>query len=409
MEHEAMRSGKLVIAEGGGPTAVINQSLAGAVLEARLFPQIGRIYGARYGVRGIVNEDFVDLSAETRANLEAVAATPSSALGSTRDKPDLAYCRNILASLKAHGVAWFLYIGGNDTAETVRIVSEEAAKAGYDLRCVHVPKTIDNDLMESDHAPGFPSAARFVAQAFMGADLDNRSLPGVYVAVVMGRNAGFLTAASAAARTVEGDGPHLIYLPERIFDKSRFLSEVKTVHDRFGRCVIALSEGIHDADGTPLSVTLAGKAEKDAHGNVQLSGTGALADLLGEAIKSELGIKRVRVDTFGYLQRSFAGCTSDLDRREAREVGEFAVKQAVSGTGNGSVAIRRTGDYAVDYVLVNLDTVAGKTKVMADGFIAPSGSDVTPAFREYLRPLLGNGLPQPARLRGGTIVKVLKR
>ena len=404
-----MRSGKLVIAEGGGPTAVINQSLAGAVLEARRFPQIERIYGARYGVRGIVDEDFVDLSAETRANLEAVAATPSSALGSTRDRPDLAYCRNILASLKAHGAAWFLYIGGNDTAETVRIVSEEVAKEGYDLRSIHVPKTIDNDLMESDHAPGFPSAARFVVQAFMGADLDNRSLPGVYVAVVMGREAGFLTAASSAARTVEGDGPHLIYLPERSFDEAKFLSEVKSVHDSLGRCVIALSEGIHDQDGTPLAVKLAGMVEKDAHGNVQLSGTGALADLLCERIKSRLGIKRVRGDTFGYLQRSFAGCASDVDRREAREVGEFAVKQAIWGPGDGSVAIRRIGDYAADYALVRLAEVAGKTKVMPDAFIAPSGSDVTPAFQEYLRPLLGSGLPQPARLRGSAIAKVLKR
>ena len=404
-----MRSGKLVIAEGGGPTAVINQALAGAVLEARLFPQIERIYGARYGVRGIVDEDFVDLSAETRANLEAIAATPSSALGSTRDKPDLAYCRNILASLKAHGAAWFLYIGGNDTADTVRIVSEEAATEGYDLRSIHVPKTIDNDLMENDHAPGFPSVARFVVQAFMGADLDNRSLPGVYVAVVMGRQAGFLTAASAAARRVEGDGPHLIYLPERIFDEAKFLSEVKSVLDSLGRCVIALSEGIHGPDGIPLSVKLAQMVEKDAHGNVQLSGTGALADLLCEEIKSKLGIKRVRGDTFGYLQRSFAGCASEVDRREAREVGEFAVKQAIWGAGDGSVAIRRIGDYAVDYALVNLAEVAGKTKVMADAFIAPSGSDVTPAFQRYLRPLLGSGLPQPARLRGSAIAKVLKR
>src|SRR5271163_804135 len=257
MKREPMRSGKLVIAEGGGPTAVINQSLVGAVLEARLFPQIERVYGARYGVRGIVNEDFCRLSAETPANLEAVAATPSSALGSTRDKPDLAYCRNILASLKAHDLSWFLYIGGNDTAETVRIVSEEAAKERYDLRSIHIPKTIDNDLMENDHAPGFPSAVRFVAQAFMGADLDNRSLPGVYLAVVMGRNAGFLTAASSAARTVEGDGPHLIYLPERTFDQAKFLSEVKSVHERIGRCVIAVSEGIHDANGLPLSIKLA--------------------------------------------------------------------------------------------------------------------------------------------------------
>jgi 6-phosphofructokinase len=404
-----MRSGKLVIAEGGGPTAVINQSLVGAVLEARLFPQIERIYGARYGVRGIVNEDFVDLSAETRANLEAVAAIPSSALGSTRDKPDLAYCRNILASLKAHDVSCFLYIGGNDTAETVRIVSEEAAKERYDLRSIHIPKTIDNDLMESDHAPGFPSAARFVAQAFMGADLDNRSLPGVYVAVVMGRNAGFLTAASSVARTVEGDGPHLVYLPERVFDQAKFLSAVKSIHDRLGRCVIAVSEGIHDADGTPLAVKLAKTAEKDAYGNVQLSGTGALAELLCAEIKSKLGIKRVRGDTFGYLQRSFAGCTSDVDRREAREVGEFAVKQAIWGKGDGSVAIRRIGDYAVDYVVVKLAKVAGETKVMPDAFIAPSGSDVTPAFKDYLRPLLGSDLPLPARLRGGNIAKMLKR
>ena len=404
-----MRSGKLVIAQGGGPTAVINQSLVGAVLEARLFPQIERIYGARYGVRGIVDEDFVDLSVESRANLEAVAATPSSALGSTRDKPDLAYCRNIFASLKSHGASWFLYIGGNDSADTVRIVSEEAAKESYNLRSIHIPKTIDNDLVENDHAPGFPSAARFVAQAFMGADLDNRSLPGVYVAVVMGRHSGFLTAASAAARTVEGDGPHLIYLPERTFDEAKFLSEVKTVHDKLGRCVVAISEGIHDTDGTPLSVKLARTMETDAHGNVQLSGTGALADLLCGKIKSKLGLKRVRGDTFGYLQRSFAGCASDVDRREAREVGEFAVKQAIWGAVDGSVAIRRIGDYAIDYALVELAKVGGKTKVMPDEFIARWGSDVTPAFLEYLRPLLGSDLPKPAHLRGGDIAKVLKR
>ena len=403
-----MRRGTLVIAMGGGPTVVINQSLAGAVLEARRFPEVERIYGARHGVRGIVAEDFVDLSAETRANLEAVAATPASALGSTRDKPDLAYCRNIFAALKAHGAAWFLCIGGNDTADAVRIVSDEAARADYDLRCIHIPKTIDNDLMENDHTPGFPSAARFVAQAFIGADLDNRALRGVYLGVVMGRHAGFLTAASAAARTVEGDGPHLIYLPERDFDTDRFLSDVRSVQDRLDRCVIALSEGVHEADGTPLAVKLAEAVETDAHGNVQLSGTGALADLLCGQIRSKLGIKRVRGDTFGYLQRSFAGCVSDVDQREAREVGEFAVKQAMRGASDGSVAIRRVGDYAVDYALVALASVGGKTRVMPDAFIAPSGSDVTPAFLEYLRPLLGGGMPQRARLRGGGVVKVLR-
>ncbi len=241
----------------------------------------------------------------------------------------------------------------------------------------------------------------------MGADLDNRSLPGAYLAVVMGRNSGFLTAASAAARTVEGDAPHLIYLPERVFDDAKSLSNVKSVHDRLGRCAIALSEGAHGADGMPLSVNPAGTFEKDAHDNVQLSGSGALADRLCDRIKSTLGIVRVRGDTFGYLQRSFDGCASDVDRREAREVGEFAVKQAIWGTADGSVTIRRIGDYAVDYALVKLAAVAGKTKVMADAFITPSGSDITPVFQEYLRPLLGSDLPRPARLRGAAIAKVL--
>jgi ATP-dependent phosphofructokinase / diphosphate-dependent phosphofructokinase len=398
--RKLMRSGKMMIAQGGGPTAVINQSLAGAVLEARRFAQIERVYGARYGVRGIVDEDFVDLSAESRSHLEAVASTPGAALGSTRDKPDPAYCQNILASLKAHGVSWFLYIGGNDSADVVRLVSQAAAIEGYDLRAIHIPKTVDNDLMENDHTPGFPSAARFVAQAFAGADLDNRSLPGIYVAVVMGRHAGFLTAASAAARTTEDDGPHLIYLPERIFDTVKFLSDVKSVYDKLGRSVIAVSEGIHTGDGAPLSAKFGEIMEKDAHGNVQLSGSGALADLLCQEIKSKLGVNRVRGDTFGYLQRSFAGVVSDVDQREAREVGEFAVKKAISGVGDGSVVIRRTGAYSVDYHLVELTEVAGKTRLMPDAFISPSGNDVTAAFQVYLRPLLGSDLPQRARLSG---------
>jgi 6-phosphofructokinase 1 len=229
-----MVRGKLLIAQGGGPTAVINQSLVGAVLAASERDPTLRIYGARFGVRGIVNEDFLDLSNETADSLEAVAATPGSALGSTRDKPDLKYCQEIFRALKAHGIGTFLYIGGNDSADTVRIVSEEARKADYALRALHVPKTIDNDLAENDHTPGFPSAAKFVAQAFAGADLDNAALPGVYVGVVMGRHAGFLTAAAAAMRSGADDGPHLVYLPERAFDTEKFLREVKAVYDRLG-------------------------------------------------------------------------------------------------------------------------------------------------------------------------------
>ncbi|MBF0160158.1 MAG: 6-phosphofructokinase, partial [Magnetococcales bacterium] len=183
-----MKTGNLLIAQGGGPTAVINQSLVGAALEARRFPGIQHVYGARFGVRGIVDEEFVDLGQETRHNLEQVAATPGSALGSTRDKPDANYCAEIFRVLKQHDIRWFCYIGGNDSSDTLRIVSDFARSAHYELTAIHIPKTIDNDLMENDHTPGFPSAARFVASAVAGVDLDNRALPGIYVAVVMGRH-----------------------------------------------------------------------------------------------------------------------------------------------------------------------------------------------------------------------------
>jgi len=404
-----MALGKVLVAQGGGPTAVINQSLVGVVLEARRQKGVDLVYGARHGVRGIVDEEFFDLTQETSHNLELVADTPSSALGSTRDKPDLKYCQQIFQVLQAHGIGTFFYIGGNDSADTTRIVSEEAHKAGYALRCIHIPKTIDNDLVGNDHTPGFPSAARFVAQSFAGANLDNASLPGVYVGVVMGRHAGFLTAASALGKKFADDGPHLIYLPERDFDPERFLADVKATYDRLGRCVIAVSEGIHDAAGQPIAAGLAKDLERDAHGNVQLSGSGALADLLCEQIKSRLGIKRVRGDTFGYLQRSFIGCVSDVDQREAREVGEKAVQFAFASGRDGSVAIRRTGTYSVDYELLPLDAVAGRTRTMEDEFIAPSGTDVTDAFRLYLRPLLGSGMPDAFRLRPNVVPKVLRR
>jgi len=402
-----MRSGKILVAQGGGPTAVINQSLVGVVLEARRFRDVNLVYGARHGVRGIVDEDFVDLTKETSHNLELVANTPASALGSTRDKPDLKYCQEIFKVLQAHQIEHFFYIGGNDSSDTVRIVNEEAKKASYELRCIHIPKTIDNDLVENDHTPGFPSAARFVAQAFAGANLDNAALPGVYIGVVMGRHAGFLTAASALGKKFPDDGPHLIYVPERVFDLNRFLADVKATHDRLGRCVVAISEGVHDASGTPIVAQLARQLEHDAHGNVQLSGTGALADLLCGEIKTRLKIKRVRGDTFGYLQRSFVGCVSDVDQREAREVGEKAVQFSMWGDVDGSVAIKRTGFYSVDYQLLPLEAVAGKTRTMDDAFLSADGTDVTDAFRLYLRPLLGTGMPDAYRLRGERVPKVL--
>jgi 6-phosphofructokinase 1 len=335
--------------------------------------------------------------------------TPASALFSTRDKPDEKYCLEMFRVMRAHDVRYFFYIGGNDSADTVRIVNQQAEKAGYEFRAVHIPKTIDNDLMVNDHTPGYGSAARFVAQAFIGANLDNAALPGVYIAVVMGRNAGFLTAASAVARKYPDDGPHLIYLPERPFSLDKFLKDVKAVYDRFGRCVVAVSEGIVDAQGNPMIAKLLDRVEKDAHGNVQLSGTGALGDLLAQQLKQHLSIKRIRSDTFGYVQRSFFGCVSDVDQHEAREVGERAVQFALWHNMDGSVTIHRTGNYSVDYRMTPLEEIAAKTRTMPDEFINDEGNDVTGAFLFYVRPLLGSGLQSPHRLRAPEVPKVLKK
>ena len=399
--------GKVLVAQGGGPTAVINQSIVGVTLEARKFSQVTAVYGAVNGVRGIVEENFLDLTRETTNNLEQVADTPSSALLSTRDKPDEEYCARMFKVMQRHDIRYFFYVGGNDSSDTVRIVNEQARSVGYDFRAIHIPKTIDNDLAENDHCPGFGSAARVVAQAFMGLNLDNRALPGVLIGVVMGRHAGFLTAAGAMARKYREDGPHLIYVPERTFVKEKFLADVDKTYKEFGRCVIAVSEGVHDETGTPIIVSLSGREERDAHGNVQLSGSGALGDLLAGLIRDNLKIKRVRADTFGYLQRSFMGVVSDRDAHEAREQGEIAVQYAMWDNVDGSVVIRRPVlNYSVSYDLVDIAKVAGKTRTMPDEFINAEGNGVTDKFYAYCRPLLGSGLPEPHRLRAPRVPKI---
>jgi 6-phosphofructokinase 1 len=379
--------GKAVVAQGGGPTAVINQSLVGVVLESRKFDNIESIYGAIHGVRGIVNEDFLDLTQATTHNLEMVARTPSSGM--------LSHVTNLMKSTvrkyrrsESHDVRYFYYIGGNDSADTCRIVNENAQKAGYELRVVHIPKTIDNDLLVTDHCPGFGSAGLFVSQAFAGINLDNRSIPGIYIGVIMGRNAGFLTATSIFAKKFPDDGPHLIYMPEVAFDKEKYLADVDRIYKENGRCVIAVSEGICDANKEPIITALTKNMEKDAHGNVQLSGTGALGDALADLIKTELKIKRVRTDTFGYLQRSYLGTVSQIDANEAREVGEKAVQFSVWNNVDGSVAIKRTGDYSVS-IPYSSQNSRRHTKSMPPEFIDAKNSTVTTAFKNYARPLIG--------------------
>ncbi|MHC4123516.1 MAG: 6-phosphofructokinase [Planctomycetota bacterium] len=384
-----------VVAQSGGPTGVINASLVGVIEEAKKHPEIENIYGATHAVAGMVKEDFIDLGKVSDEVLEKAAVSPSSALGSSRDKPDEEYCKRILNVLKKHNVRYFFYIGGNDSANTAHIINTIAIQNGYEMRAFHIPKTVDNDLLVTDHCPGFGTAAKFVACALMGDDLDNRALPGVKIDVIMGRHAGFLTAASALGKQREDDGPHLIYVPERSVGIDKFLSDVDNVIKKIGRCVIAVSEGICDSDGVTWAQKLAEVKETDAHGNVQLSGTGALADFLAGEVKGKLGVNRVRADTFGYLQRSFAGLQSQVDAREARWCGRHAVQYAMKEI-SGSVAIKRLGngaDYKVELFRTELSNVAEKTKSIPDEYINAEGNGTTDAFIEYAMPLTG-GLPQ---------------
>lgn len=414
--------GNAAIGQSGGPTAVINQSLVGVVEGLRAGLQasglVKRVLGMRHGVRGLTKGDLYDLTDTHQDRLDRLADTPSSALGSTRDKPDAAYCERVLEACRSHDIRYFFYIGGNDSSDTCRLVHEMAVRSNYDLRCFHVPKTIDNDLLENDHCPGFPSAARYVALACMADFMDNISLPGIKINVVMGRHAGFLTAASALARRMDRlwshddagdpsstDGPQLIYCPEVPFDTQRFIADVEGVYRKKGRCHIAVSEGLRDSSGKEIGATLIKSGQVDAHGNVQLSGSGALGDALGDLLKEALtpaGGKppRVRADTFGYVQRCWPDA-SPLDRIEARRAGRYAAQLALAGQTDGSVAIVRQGSgseqwlgkdngqpYLATFRRVDLSAVAAKTRTMPPEFF-DGHSNVSRRFIEYCLPLVG--------------------
>lgn len=403
-----MIKGNAVIGQSGGPTCVINQSLVGVCEAIKDMSEVDKLLGAHHGVQGIIKEDFIDLKQIDQDALEDIAVTPAAALGSTRDKPDEAYCEKIFKVFEKNDVRYFFYIGGNDSADTARIVNELANKNGYELRVFHIPKTIDNDLRVTDHCPGYGSAARFVASAFMGDDRDSASLPGIKINIIMGRHAGWLTAAAALGRLDEDNGPHLVYVPEVPFSTPQFLEDVKSIYGRLGRCQIAVSEGIADESGNPVAVSLAERLghriERDSHGNVQLSGSGVLGDFLADFLKSEMKEKykalRVRSDTFGYLQRSFAGYASPVDQTEARLAGRKAVEYARSGNVDGSVALVRIGDgedYQCECKLAALAEVARETKDLPDEFYDKATHQPTEAFKKYALPLTG-GLPTIGKL-----------
>ena len=395
-----MSGGKAIIGQSGGPTAVINRSLVGFIKEA-VNADFDEVLGARHGLAGMLSKDFVDLSSLSESQLFGIGKTPAAALGSVRKKPTEQDIEQLVSIFEKENIRNFFYIGGNDSAETANLVAEGANQIGYEMKAFHIPKTIDNDLKETDHCPGYGSAARFVAHAFQGDDADNRSLKGIKINVLMGRHAGWLTAASTLGKSTEEDGPHLVYLPEKVFDLDVFLKEVKEVYDALGRCVIAVSEGIHNAKGeyflqTYASETGSGLAgQKDSHGNIQLSGSGALGDTLTNIVSEQIDGARVRADTFGYLQRSFLADVSSVDAEEAERVGQHAVV-ASKESQSGSVILKRqfSDNYFCDVDVVDLHKVAKYTKDMPKEFIEKDKPYVTNELFEYAMPLTGGIEPK---------------
>ena len=395
-----MPIGKAVIGQSGGPTAVINRSLVGFIKEATS-QEYEEVLGARHGLSGMLSEDFVDLSKLSDSQLYGIAKTPAAALGSVRKKPTEEDIEKLISIFEKQNIRYFFYIGGNDSAETANLVSEGAKQIGYEMKAFHIPKTIDNDLLETDHCPGYGSAARFVAHAFQGDDADNRSLKGIKINVLMGRHAGWLTAASTLGKSSEEDGPHLVYVPEKVFNIDEFLKDVKEVYESLGRCVVAVSEGIHNKDGdyflqTYASDTGSGLAGKtDSHGNIQLSGSGALGDTLTNIVSEHIDGARVRADTFGYLQRSFLGDISEVDAEEAERVGRHSVIASLD-LQSGSVILKRqlSETYYCDVDVVDLDKVAKNTKDMPEEFLDNKKPYVTNEFFKYAMPLTGGIEPK---------------
>jgi 6-phosphofructokinase 1 len=418
-----------VVGQSGGPTQVINRSLVGVVREARKHEAVDRILAAQNGTLGILDGRFTDVTDLPDDVLERIALLPGAAAGSCRHKPKREECEAIFEVFRRNNVGYFFYIGGNDTAETADIVNNVARDCDYELRVFHIPKTIDNDLVETDHCPGYGSAARYVALAFMGNDLDSQALGGIKIDICMGRDAGWLTAAASLARQNPGDGPHLIYLPERPKSLAELVEAVAAGYAKHGRLLVAVSEGLRGPDGELLVqspkirdelvaldlkpvldwllaseevVGAAGGAKKDAFGHVQLSGSGLMGDFVAAVVKTALYRRtgkalRVRADTLGYAQRSFADVQSAPDAAEAELVGRAAVQLAMAGDIDGSVLLKRAArepGYNIITERTDLANVAGKVRDFPEAFIAPAGNDVTEAYVEYARPLVG---PLPAR------------
>ncbi|MBE5753730.1 MAG: 6-phosphofructokinase [Clostridiales bacterium] len=404
--------GALMFAQSGGPTSVINASAAGVFIEGLNSEMITEVYGAAHGIRGILNEEFYDISKEDIKELELLKYTPSSALGSVRYKlkdasvDDTDYKR-LLEVFKKYNVRYFFYNGGNDSMDTCNKISKYMAKSGYEINVIGVPKTIDNDLYGTDHCPGFASAAKYIATSIMEINLDAKvyDTPMICVIEVMGRNAGWLTAAAKLAN-LKGLGADLIYLPEIAFDVNKFVADVKSVMAKNNnKCIAVVSEGIKNADGVLVCEALGQAGARDSFGHAQLGGVAAT---LSNIIKAETGSK-VRAIELSLMQRCAAHCASATDIEETFGAGKEAVKAAVNGETDKMICYaRKEGDkYECEYKLLPLELAANTEKTVPLEWITDNGTNISDEFIAYALPLIQgetelpkeDGLPRFARLK----------
>lgn len=377
------RAGVALLAHGGGPTPVLNASLAGVVEEARKHDEISGLYGAVHGLQGVLEEHFVDLFAQSEEMLNRIAATPASALGTSRQRLDDAEIERLLKAFRTHNVRRFFYAGGNGSMGTAWQIACAARFAAYDLQVIGIPKTIDNDLAETDHTPGYATAARFFACAVRDIGADNRSLPGqVEFVEVLGRNAGWLVAATSLARREPDAAPHLIYLPERPLPLERLLDDVDRVYRRLNRCVVAVCEGQLDDHGEPFGADV----RPGSRGKLAMNLGHRLAILVAERLKL-----RARSEKPGLLGRSTGGEAAPFDRTESRLCGRAAVRAACNGASAAMVTlIRQPGpEYAISTGLAPLERVAVIERLFPAEWINRAGNDVLPPFEDYARPLIG--------------------
>ncbi len=415
-----MLKGACMFGQSGGPSSVINSSAAGVFIEALEQDCITEVYGAAHGIRGILNEEFYDISKESKEELLLLKNTPSSAMGSVRYKlkdaqVDDSDYKRLLEVFKKYNVRYFFYNGGNDSMDTCNKISKFMANSGWECKVIGVPKTIDNDLFGTDHCPGYASAAKYVATTTMEVKLDASvyDTPMITVIEVMGRNAGWLTAASKLA-SYKGLGPDLIYLPEVAFDIDKFVKDVDAVMKKnANKCLVCVSEGIKNAEGTLVAELFAENLAKDSFGHAQLGGVGAA---LANICKEKFGCK-TRAIEFSLMQRCGAHLASKVDVEEAFNAGRESVKVAVSGETDKMVIFERSydkdGNYVCNYKAMPLELAANTEKTVPQEWIINNGTDVSDEFVKYALPLiqgdckapLEDGLPRFAKLKKVFVTK----